>query len=204
MGLHHCLPVTVFTHNPLRAFWSWPTPVSVGCLHPGGHGNWASVQVAPTLEQSSTRCPFADTIASRTLPVWQHFSEPFCKKIPSPDLLAAQPIASNRPVPHGAGAPQSYSAIWSDISNRILLNSEFSIQPYTKSKVQVHRFLFHTKIWIPYFYNKAMVRLVIYSTGRLWKWSTGILAFEILCSPGKEDLEWRRVRGGGEGSSLPG
>lgn len=202
MGLHHCLPVTAFTHNPLRTFWLWPTPVGVGCLHPGGHGNWASVQAASTLEQSSTRCPFADKIASRILPVWQHFSEPFCKKLPNPDLLAAQSIASNRPVPHSAEAPQSYSAIWSDISNRILLNSKFSIQPYAKSKVQIHRFLlFHTKIWISYFYNKAMVKLVIHSTGRPWKWSTGILAFGILCSPGEEDLGVYKV--GGEGSSLP-
>lgn len=48
-----------------------PTPVDVGCLHPGGHVNWASVQATSILEHSSSAqltTDFAGDLASRTSP----------------------------------------------------------------------------------------------------------------------------------------
>ena len=48
-----------------------PAPVDVGCLHPGGHVNWASVRAASILEHSSSAqltIDFAGDLASRTSP----------------------------------------------------------------------------------------------------------------------------------------
>lgn len=71
-----------------------PTPVGVGCLCPGGHGNWASVQATSMLEHSSSAQLTTDSQViwppeRHPLKYRHHLSAPFCKKLPGPDPLAA-------------------------------------------------------------------------------------------------------------------
>lgn len=55
LSLHHC---SQGLDSP-AVLWLCPTPVDVGCLHPGGRVSGASVQAATTLEQSSSaQCLF--------------------------------------------------------------------------------------------------------------------------------------------------
>ena len=57
--------------RPLQVLLVGPAPVDVGCLHPGGHVNWAGVQAVSILERSSSAqltVDFAGDLASRTSP----------------------------------------------------------------------------------------------------------------------------------------